>query len=345
MGCYPHWEARCNQEHTLMADDGTGAQQLDRELLIWMLRKMMEIREFELAVSDVYKRGLMPGLAHLYVGEEAVAVGACAVLRPTDRITSTHRGHGHCIAKGGDLKLMMAELMGRAPGYCGGKGGSMHIADLDLGILGANGVVGGGFGLATGSGLSARLLGRDDVTLCFFGDGASNQGILHESINLASIWKLSVVYICENNLYGISMSQTRSTNVRDIAQRAQAYGIPSMIVDGNDVAAVYRAIGDAVAHARAGKGPVLVECKTYRWFGHHVGDPGSEYRTAAEVEEWKQRCPIRRYRGWLLEQGIMDQAAIDALTADVQRAVQDAVAFAESAPFPERSEATTHVYA
>ena len=328
-----------------MTKDGTGEQRPDRELLIGMLRKMVAIREFELAVDDVYKRGLMPGLAHLYVGEEAVAVGACAALRPTDRITSTHRGHGHCIAKGGDLKLMMAELMGRAPGYCGGKGGSMHIADLDLGILGANGVVGGGFGLATGSGLTARMLGRDDVTLCFFGDGASNQGMLHESINLASIWKLPVVYICENNLYGISMSQTRSMNVRDIAQRAQAYGIPGLIVDGNDVLAVYGVISDAVARARAGEGPVLVECKTYRWFGHHVGDPGSEYRTAAEVEEWKQRCPILRYRRWLLEQGIMDQAAIEALLADAHRAVKDAVAFAESAPFPERSEVTANVYA
>ncbi len=328
-----------------MTGDGTGEQRPEPELLIGMLRTMVQIREFELAVDDVYKRGLMPGLAHLYVGEEAVAVGACAALRPTDRITSTHRGHGHCIAKGGDLKLMMAELMGRAPGYCGGKGGSMHIADLDLGILGANGVVGGGFGLATGSGLTARLLGRDDVTLCFFGDGASNQGILHESINLASIWKLPVVYICENNLYGISMSQTRSTNVRDIAQRAQAYGIPGVVVDGNDVLTVYRAIGDAVAHARAGEGPVLVECKTYRWFGHHVGDPGSEYRTAAEVEEWKQRCPIRRFCDWLAEQGIMHQAAIEELMADARSAVKDAVAFAESAPFPERPEVTANVYA
>jgi len=327
-----------------MDESGTCAQ-LERSTLVWMLRKMLEIREFELAVSDVYKRGLMPGLAHLYVGEEAIAVGACAALRPTDRITSTHRGHGHCIAKGGNLKLMMAELMGRAPGYCGGKGGSMHIADLDLGILGANGVVGGGFGLATGSGLTARLQGRDDVTLCFFGDGASNQGIFHESINLASIWKLPVVYICENNQYGISMSQARSTNIRDIAQRAQAYGIPGMVVDGNDVLAVHRTITEAVTHARAGDGPVLVECKTYRWFGHHVGDPGSEYRTNDEVEEWKKRCPIERYRRWLVENGVMEQPAIDALVASVQQEVKEAVAFAENSPFPERSEVTTNVYA
>jgi len=328
-----------------MAESSTERPDLSRDRLIWMLGKMLEIREFELAVSDVYKRGLMPGLAHLYVGEEAVAVGACTALRPTDRITSTHRGHGHCIAKGGDLRLMMAELMGRAPGYCQGKGGSMHIADLGLGILGANGVVGGGFGLATGSGLTARLQGRDDVTICFFGDGASNQGIFHEAINLASIWKLPVIYVCENNEYAISMSQGRSTNIKDIAMRSQAYGIPGVIVDGNDVLAVYRVITQAIAHARAGEGPVLVECKTYRWLGHHVGDAGTEYRSDDEVQEWKKRCPIERFRQWLGSRGVLSLSASAALIEEVRREVQAAVEFAEKAPYPNKAEVTTHVYA
>ena len=328
-----------------MAGSKTEAPELSPDQLLAMLRTMVRIREFETAVSDVYKRGLMPGLAHLYLGEEAVAVGACTALRSTDRITSTHRGHGHCIAKGGDLKLMMAELMGRAPGYCGGKGGSMHIADLDLGILGANGVVGGGFGLATGSALTSKMQGRADVTVCFFGDGASNQGIFHETINLASIWQLPVVYLCENNQYGLSMPVSRSTNIKSIAERAAAYGIPGMTVDGNDVLAVYATTSEAVAHARAGKGPVLVEARTYRWSGHHVGDPGTDYRSNEEVQEWKARCPIERFRHWLDGQGVTSMAVSAALMDDVQRQIKAAVDFAEHAPYPDKAEATTHVYA
>lgn len=328
-----------------MGSDQDQPVDLTTDRLIGLLRVMTRIREFEWAVADVYKRGLMPGLAHLYIGEEAVAAGAGTALRLTDRITSTHRGHGHCIAKGGDLKLMMAELMGRASGYCSGKGGSMHIADLDLGILGANGVVGGGFGLATGSALTARILGKDDVTICFFGDGATNQGIFHESANLASIWKLPVIYVCENNQYGISMSQARSTNVKDIASRSVAYNMPGIVVDGNAVLDVYRALSSAIAHARAGDGPALVECKTYRWLGHHVGDPGSEYRSNEEVQEWKARCPIERYRAWLDRQGILSMTDSAHAIENARAEVKSAVAFAESAPYPDRAEATTHVYA
>ena len=318
---------------------------LTEQQLVAMLRTMIQIREFELAVREVYQRGLMPGLAHLYAGEEAVAVGACSALRPTDRITSTHRGHGHCIAKGGDLKLMMAELMGRQPGYCHGKGGSMHIADLDLGILGANGVVGGGFGLATGSALSAKMQGCPDVTLCFFGDGGANQGIFHESINLASIWQLPVVYLCENNGYGLSMPPSRSTHIKDIAERAAAYGINGVVVDGNDVLAVYTAVSAVVEHARSGGGPGFIECKTYRWFGHHVGDPGTDYRTDAEVKEWKERDPIEHFRQWLDSQGILSLTASATMIEEVRVEVKEAAEFGEHAPFPDKAEVMTDVYA
>ena len=312
---------------------------------LWeMLRTMMMIRKFDERALELYREGLMRGTTHPYIGMEGVAVGACATLRPTDRITSTHRGHGHCLAKGGDPRLMMAELLGKATGYCKGKGGSMHIADVDAGILGANGIVGGGIGLATGAALAAQLAGRDEVTLCFFGDGALNQGILHEAANLAAIWKLPVVYVCENNQYAMSARADKFTSVPDPAVRAVAYGFPGVGCDGMDVLAVYRAVAAAVARARAGEGPSLVVCVTYRYLGHHVGDP-LNYRDTAEVEEWRRRDPIDRFAQDLVSHGVFDAGRIEALGGEVAREIEAAVAFAESSPEPDVATLTEDVYA
>lgn len=319
--------------------------ELTKEKLIELYRQMVTIRLFEEAIEQVYMQALMPGLAHLYIGEEAVAVGACAALLPDDMITSTHRGHGHLLAKGGELDKMMAEVMGKATGYCKGKGGSMHIADLGLGILGANGVVGGGLGIATGAGLSARMQGLDRVTLCFFGDGASNQGIFHETLNLASIWDLPVVYICENNQYGISLSQSKSMNVHRVSERAAAYGIPGVTTDGNDVLAVYRTVLEAVGRARQGKGPSLIECVTYRWRGHHVGDPGHEYRSYEEVKTQKTRDCIAHFRDWLIEMGHLTSDQAEKIVADQEAAVQKAVEYAKASPYPPLEAVQTDVYA
>ena len=318
---------------------------LTSDELIELYRLMLRIRFFEEAIDRVYRLGLMPGLAHLYIGEEAVAVGACKALRPDDFITSTHRGHGHVIAKGGDIDLMMAEVMGKVTGYCKGKGGSMHIADLGLGILGANGVVGGGFGIATGAGLSASMRGLDRVTICFFGDGASNQGIFHEALNLAAIWKLPVIYVCENNQYGLSLSRRHSMAVERVAERAAAYAMPGETVDGNDVLAVYGAVRKAVAHARGGEGPSLIECETYRWRGHHVGDPGTEYRTSDEVDEWKLLCPIDCYRASLIDQGHFTVEEADGIVTAEKAAVERAVRYAEESPFPSLETVETDIYA
>ena len=248
---------------------------INKEKLLDFYHTMVKIRLFEERIVDLYARGMVPGLAHLYIGEEAIAVGACAAIRPNDYITSTHRGHGHVIAKGADLKPMMAELFGKKTGYCKGKGGSMHIADIKIGILGANGIAGGGMPIAVGAGLSAKLRKTDQVTACFFGDGSSNNGTFHESLNFASVHKLPVVFICENNLYGISVSQAKHQAIKDIAVRAIAYDMPSAVVDGNDVVEVHQAVSKAVGRARAGEGPSLVECKTYRWRGHHEGESES----------------------------------------------------------------------
>lgn len=310
-------------------------------------KTMVKIRLFEEKVVEVYAKGLMPGLAHLYIGEEAVAAGACAATAPDDYITSTHRGHGHCIAKGGDLKKMMAEIFGKATGYCKGKGGSMHIADPDIGILGANGVVGGGIPVATGAGLSIKMRKTRQVVLCFFGDGASNQGSFHESLNLASVWKLPVIYICENNQYGISVSQKRHQAITDVADRAAAYAMPGVVVDGNDVLAVYSTVSEAVARAREGEGPSLLECKTYRWRGHHEGDPkqGITYRPWEEVEEWMRRCPIRRLEEAMIRQGLITPEQCEAVKAEVAREVEEAVEFAAQSPYPAVEEALSDVYA
>ena len=308
-----------------------------------MYRKMVEIRIFKSRVAELFAAGKIPGFVHLYIGEEAVAVGACANLKDTDFITSTHRGHGHCIAKGGRLDLMMAELFGKETGYCKGKGGSMHIADVEIGILGANGIVGGGLGIAPGAGLSAKMRGTDQVTICFFGDGASNQTTFHEGINLASAWKLPVIFVCENNQYGISLHQSRHQNITDIADRAAAYGIPGVVVDGNDVMAVYEAVGEAVKRARAGEGPSLVECKTYRWRGHFEGDP-QMYRPQEEIEEWKAKDPIPRFEALLAEMGVLTAEEAEAIRKEVAAEVEAAVEFAEKSPEPAPEAALEDLY-
>jgi pyruvate dehydrogenase E1 component alpha subunit len=312
--------------------------------LVDMLRMMLRIRQFDQRALELYREGVMRGTTHPYIGMEAVAVGACAALRPGDRITSTHRGHGHCLAKGGDPRLMMAELLGRASGYCKGKGGSMHIADVDAGILGANGIVGGGIGLATGAALASKLAGRDDVAVCFFGDGALNQGIFHEAANMAAIWRLPVIYICENNQYAMSARADRFTSVPDPSVRAGAYGFPGLSCDGMDALAVYRTIGGAVARARAGEGPSLVVCVTYRYLGHHVGDP-LNYRDKAEVEAWRAQDPIERLRAVLAERRIVTPAEAEALRAEVEREIEEAVAFAKASPEPDPATLAEDVYA
>jgi len=317
---------------------------LTPQRLVDMLRTMLLIRRFDERALELYREGAMRGTTHPYIGMEAVAVGACATLRPSDRITSTHRGHGHCLAKGGNPRLMMAELLGKATGYCKGKGGSMHIADVDAGILGANGIVGGGMGLATGAALAAKLAGSRDVTLCFFGDGALNQGIFHEAANLAGIWKLPVVYICENNQYAMSARADRFTAVPDPAVRAESYGFPGVSCDGMDVLDVYRTVGDAVGRARDGGGPSLVVCVTYRFLGHHVGDP-LNYREKAEVDTWRARDPVERLRRTLVAGGHLTPAAADGLRADVEREIEAAVAFAKESPDPDVGALSLDVYA
>lgn len=322
------------------------AAEISKDKLLDMYKTMVKARYFENKVIEVYQQGLMPGLAHLYVGEEAVAAGACGALNKDDYITSTHRGHGHLVAKGGELKRMMAEIFGRSTGYCKGKGGSMHIVDVSLGILGANGIVGGGLTLAMGAGLSSKVRKSGQVAVCFFGDGASNQGSFHEALNLASTWKLPVVYVCENNGYGISVSQARHQNIKDISLRAQGYGIPGVTVDGNDVEAVYSAVADAVARARRGEGPSLIECKTYRWRGHHEGDAnrGGRYRSQEEILSWEGKCPLVKTEAKLLKLGV-PAAELEAFKEDVKKQVEEAVEFAKNSPWPDLSEVTTDVFA
>ncbi len=309
-----------------------------------MLSTMYRIRAFEEKVDELFMRGEVHGTTHLSIGEEATPVGALAALRSDDYITSTHRGHGHCIAKGADLNLMEAELLGRETGYCRGRGGSMHIADVQSGNLGANGVVGGGIPIATGVGLSMKLQGLDRICLCFFGDGASNEGTFHESINLAATWDLPVVYLCENNQYGLSMSTRRSMRNETIAQRSIAYGIPGEVVDGNDVFAVHAAVYKAAQRARSGKGPTLLECRTYRYKGHSKSDQNL-YRTRAEIREWQQRDPIQRLAAYLTSQGLMSQEEVEQVKATAYQAIEDAYQFALSSPMPNPEQLLEGVYA
>jgi TPP-dependent pyruvate/acetoin dehydrogenase alpha subunit len=298
-----------------------------------VLATMWAIRRFEEAVDEMFARGLLYGTMHLSIGQEASATGACLALRDDDVITSTHRGHGHCIAKGADLGRMMAELLARDSGYCRGRGGSMHIADVTKGNLGANGIVAGGIPIAVGAGLALKLQGTDKVALSFFGDGATSEGAFHESVNLAAIWDLPVVFVCENNHYGMSMSVEEVSRLERVADRAAGYGIPGGTVDGNDVQAVYEATAEAVAHARAGQGPTLIEAVTYRWKGHSKSDQNL-YRTREEIESWRERDPIDRFEQAVLEAETLTEAEVQQVRDQARDAVRDAVRVGQTGPPP-----------
>jgi pyruvate dehydrogenase E1 component alpha subunit len=309
-------------------------------------RDMVTIRLFEEQVNELYRGAKMPGLAHLYIGEEAVAVGVCSALRRDDWITSTHRGHGHCLAKGADVALMFAELLGREAGYCRGKGGSMHIADHANGNLGANAIVGGSTGIATGAAFSAKRRGTDQVAVCFFGDGALGQGLLYEVMNMASLWRLPVIYVCENNLYN-EYTHYSEVTAGDLLERARAFGIEAREVDGQDVLAVHAATEELVGRARRGDGPAFLVCNTYRYHGHHVGDVDrGYYRPKDEEQRWSgEQDPIALLARRLIEHGLATQDELDGVEAEVRHTVEEGVAFALAAPFPDPSEVTEDVYA
>jgi pyruvate dehydrogenase E1 component alpha subunit len=311
-----------------------------------MYRQMLAIRLFEERVNELYTRALMPGLAHLYIGEEAVAVGVCEGLRLDDFITSTHRGHGHCLAKGASPDRMFAELLGKEAGYCRGKGGSMHIADPDTGNLGANAIVGGSAGIATGAAFSAKRLNTSAVAVCFFGEGALGQGLLYEVMNLAQLWKLPVIYVCENNLY-TEYTHYSETTAGDITARAAAFGVATEEVDGQDVRAVHVAAARLIERARKGDGPGFLLCNTYRYRGHHVGDVNREYyRSKQEEQRWAaDRDPIRNLTAWLTTQGLAEQGMLDRIAAEVGSEIEKALEFALAAPYPSVEEAGTNVYA
>lgn len=317
---------------------------MDKQAPGELYRTMLRIRLFEQEVILLNQKQMVPGFIHSYIGEEATAVGACSAISDKDYIVSTHRGHGHIIAKGCDMKLAMAELFGRANGYCRGKGGSMHIADARRGVIGANGIVGAGLPIACGAGLAAQLQNEKRVVLCFFGDGASNQGTFHESLNLASIWKLPVVFICENNLYAISVSQEVHQQVRDVSERAAAYRIPGYSVDGNDVLAVANTVSKAVSNARIGSGPSLVETKTYRWRGHSEADPVYGTRSREEVESWKEKCPIKRFRQYLLSEAGLSESELGEIEMAVQREIREAVEYAKASENPPPESAMEDVF-
>jgi TPP-dependent pyruvate/acetoin dehydrogenase alpha subunit len=318
--------------------------QIPNEKLIDMYRTMVRIRMFEERVSKEFASGNIPGFVHIYIGEEAIATGACANLRQDDYITSTHRGHGHLIAKGGRTDRMMAELFGRKTGYCQGKGGSMHIADTGLGILGANGIVGGGITIAGGAALSAQMRGTDQSVICFLGDGASNRGTFHEGVNMAACWNLPVVYIIENNLYAEKTRITDTARIVNLADRATAYGIPDVTVDGNDVIAVYEVVHEALVRSRKGEGPTLIECKTYRWHGHYEGDRQT-YKPKEEIEDWKKRDPITNFRRKLVENRILTPTDSETIERNVTEEIENAVKFALESPFPVNEEALQDVFA
>lgn len=321
---------------------------MDANFQKYLLKRMILVRTFEETIGKLFYKGEIPGFIHLSVGQEAVSVGACATLQDTDYIGTTHRGHGHIIAKGADLTRMMAEIFGRVDGFCRGKGGSLHVFDKEKGVLGANGIVAAGIPIVTGGALSAKLEGKGRVAMCFFGDGATNEGAFHEALNLASVWKLPIVYVCENNQYGEFTPLGETTAVAHLAQRSVSYGIPGVTVDGNDVELVHTAAGEAVARARRGKGPTLLECVTYRWYGHFHGEEallGSRsYRKKEEIEEWKTRCPIARYKSKLTNENVITSAEIEALEKEAQAEIDRAVTFAQKSPMPAGEEALQDVY-
>lgn len=305
---------------------------------------MMRIRKFEEKINDLFLAGEIPGFVHLYIGEESIAAGVCAGLKNTDYITSTHRGHGHTIAKGANIKYMMAEIFGKKTGYCKGKGGSMHIADFSVGMLGANGVVGGGYPLATGAALASKLRKKDDVAVCFFGDGASNRGTFHEAVNMAAAWKLPVIFVCENNQWASTTPYRTTTSVENIADRAVGYGIPGVIVNGNDVFEVYEETEKAVDRARAGEGPTLIEAKTYRIKGHFVGDP-ELYRTKEEVQKsFDENDPIKNFKTKVFEEGLLAEKELQEIEEKVIQEIDAAISFALESPEPEPEELFEDLY-
>lgn len=317
--------------------------ELQKEILIDMYQTMYRIRKFEETVVDLFSEDLIRGAAHVYLGEEAIATGACHALKKDDYIVSTHRGHGHCIAKGGKVDKMMAEILGKLTGYCKGKGGSMHIADIECGILGANGIVGAGIPIATGAGMTSWIKKDNKVTLCFFGDGASNQGTFHESINMAAVFRLPVVFICENNHYAVFTSTKKALSVEKVSKRSISYGIPGYSIDGNDVILVFNTVSNAVKRARKGEGPSLIECNTYRWFGHFVGDP-ENYRSKEEVKKWKtEKDPIEIFKKKLIKEGAVKSGEFTCIENEIQKEIEDAKNFAKNSPEPEDKELWTDV--
>ena len=316
---------------------------MEIKLLTSMLETMLKIRMFEENIVKLFKAGELPGWLHVYIGEEAVATGVCLNLTIKDYVTSTHRGHGHCIAKGANIKNMMAELYGKKTGCCGGRGGSMHISDASVGILGANGIVGGGIPIATGAALGCQYLKEGRIVVSFFGDGASDEGSFHESLNLASIWKLPVIYVCENNLYAETNPLNMHLNVENIAGRARAYNIPGIIVDGMDVIDVYNKINKVASDIRNGDGPVLVEAKTYRYRGHYEGDP-EVYRTKEEINEWKKKDPIIKLEEKIIKEKILTLSEIENIKKVVQNEIEEAIEFGRKSPEPLKEEAMDNVY-
>jgi pyruvate dehydrogenase E1 component alpha subunit len=316
------------------------------ERWIHFYRQMVKIRRFEEEVNQLYLGAKMPGLAHLYIGQEAIAVGVCEALRRDDYITSTHRGHGHCLAKGAAVDRMFAELLGKEAGYCRGKGGSMHIADQDTGNLGANAIVGGSAGIATGAALSIKMRGTDQVAVCFFGDGALGQGLLYEVMNMAALWKLPVIYVCENNQYN-EYTNYRETTAGEVLGRAEAFGIHSETIDGQDVRLVHATSIELVKRARRGDGPAFLHCNTYRFHGHHVGDVDrSYYRSKNEEEHWKtQRDPMRLLADWLQKNKLADNNLLESVEKEISREIISAVNLALAAPYPAVDEVDQHVYA
>ena len=317
---------------------------VQKEKLIEMYKSMVRIRAFEERVAKEFAAGTIPGAAHLYSGQEAVAVGVCANLRTADYITSTHRGHGHLIAKGAKTHLMMAEIFGKKTGYNKGKGGSMHISAPELGIMGASGIVAGMVSIAAGAALSAQMRGTDQVAICFMGDGATNSGRFHESANLAACWNLPVIYIIENNLYGESTPLSAVCRLANLSDRAVAYGIPGMTIDGNDVMAVFKASGECINRARRGDGPSIVECKTYRYHGHFEGDPQT-YKPKAEIEDWMKKDPIPRFRLVLIGMGILSQDFAESIDRELNMEIDQAIKFAVESPHPAPEETLEDVYA
>ena len=319
-----------------------------KELYMLMLKRMMLIRRFDETVKDLVQSAELVGMAHCYIGEEAVAVGACTALRDEDYITGNHRSHGHPISKGGDVRRAMAELLGKATGYCKGKGGSMHLADFEIGILGESGIVASALPVAVGAALGSKMQNNDRVVISFFGDGASNQGACHEAMNMASIWKLPVIFLCENNQYAVTTSFRDTVAVENVSDRAVAYSMPGVLVDGQDVLAMHEATVAAVQRARAGEGPSLIEARTYRYEDHSEGlnrilrEP---YRTDEEVEQWKERDPISLHSTWLKEQGVATEEEIDSVWSEVSQAIDDALEFARNSPYPDADDLFTDMYA